>query len=143
MYTLGKIIQGRKDAGLTTCSFFLDVQKTYDTVWKNGLLKRLWEIRDHRKYEDGTCEKYCDAGWKKLSKYFDIRQGVAQGCALLPNMFKVYTTGLIVAVEAAKQGVTAGEGTVSGFRFEDDHMGTSETPEGLQKRIREGARIHY
>ena len=31
IYTLGKIIQGRKDAGLTTYCF-LDVQKAYDTV---------------------------------------------------------------------------------------------------------------
>ena len=43
MYTLGKIIQGRKDAGLTTYCFFLDVQKAYDTVWRNGLWKKLWE----------------------------------------------------------------------------------------------------
>ena len=27
VYTLGKIIQGRKDAGLMTYCFFLDVQK--------------------------------------------------------------------------------------------------------------------
>ena len=32
VYTLGQIIQGRKDAGLTTYCFFLDVQKAYDTV---------------------------------------------------------------------------------------------------------------
>ena len=43
VYTLGKIIQGRKDAGRTTYCFFLDVQKAYDTVWSNGLWKKLWE----------------------------------------------------------------------------------------------------
>ena len=37
VYTLGKIIGGRKDAGLTTYCFFLDVQKAYDTVWRNWL----------------------------------------------------------------------------------------------------------
>ena len=38
-YTLrvGKIIQGRKDAGLTNYHFFVDVQKAYYTVWRNGL----------------------------------------------------------------------------------------------------------
>ena len=35
VYTLGKITHGRKDAGLTTYCFFLDVQKAYDTVWRN------------------------------------------------------------------------------------------------------------
>ena len=43
VYTLRKIIQGRKDAGLTTYCFFLDVQKAYDAVWMN-MLWRMWEI---------------------------------------------------------------------------------------------------
>ena len=42
---------------------------------------------------------------------------------------------MIVAVEAAKQGVTVREGTVSGLMLADDFVGTSETPEGLQKQI--------
>ena len=40
---------------------------------------------------------------------------------------------MIVAVEAAKQGVTVREDTVSGLMFADDFVGISETPEGLQK----------
>ena len=43
-YTLGKVIQCRKDAGRTIHCFFLDIQKAYDTVWRNGLWKKLWEI---------------------------------------------------------------------------------------------------
>ena len=44
MYTLGKIIQVRKDAGRTTYCFCLHVQKAYDAVSRNGLWKKLWEI---------------------------------------------------------------------------------------------------
>ena len=44
VYTLKKIIQGRKDAGRMTYCFFLDVQKAYDTMWRNGLWKKLWKI---------------------------------------------------------------------------------------------------
>ena len=44
VYTLGKIIQDRKYAGLTTYCFFLDVQKAYDIVWRNGLREKIWEI---------------------------------------------------------------------------------------------------
>ena len=47
---------------------------------------------------------------------------------------------LVVAVEAAKKGVTVGEDTVSGLVFVDDFVGISATPEGLN---REDARIHY
>ena len=42
---------------------------------------------------------------------------------------------MIVAVEAAKQGVTIGEDTVSQLIFADDYVAISETPEGLQKQI--------
>ena len=40
---------------------------------------------------------------------------------------------MIVAVDAAKQGVTMGEDAVSGLMFADGFVGLSETPEGLQK----------
>ena len=45
VYTLGKIIQGRQDAGLTTYCFFLETCKRpiYGTVWRNGLWK-MWEV---------------------------------------------------------------------------------------------------
>ena len=39
---------------------------------------------------------------------------------------------MIVAVEAAKQGVAMGEDTVSGLMCADDFVGIPETPEGLQ-----------
>ena len=71
----------------------------------------------------------------EISKYVHILRGVAQGCTLSPNLFKVYVRDMIVAVEAAKKGVTMREDTVSGLMFADDFVGISETPGGLQKHI--------
>ena len=71
----------------------------------------------------------------EISKYVDILEGVAQGCTLSPNLFKVYINDMIVAVEAAKQGVTMREDTVSGLMFADDFVGISETSKGLQDQI--------
>ena len=51
---------------------------------------------------------------------------------LSPNLLKAYTN-VMIAVEAAKHGVTGGGDTVSGLMFADDFVGISETPEGLQK----------
>ena len=70
----------------------------------------------------------------EISKYVDILQ-VVQGCTLSPSLFKVYISDMIVAVEAAKQGVTVGEDALSRLMFADDSVWTSETPEGLQKQI--------
>ena len=41
---------------------------------------------------------------------------------LSPNIFKAYVNDMIVAIEAAKQGVTMGEDTVSGLMFADDYQ---------------------
>ena len=69
----------------------------------------------------------------EISKSVDILQGVAQGCTLSPTLFKIFIDGLIMAVEAVKQGVKMGEDMVSGLMFADDFVGISDTPEGLQK----------
>ena len=47
----------------------------------------------------------------------------------------MYIDGMIIAVQAAKQGGMVGEDMVSGLMFADDVVGISETPEGLQKQI--------
>ena len=68
---------------------------------------------------DGEISNYC-------LLYVDILQVVAQGCTSSPNVFEVYIHDMIIAVEAARQGVTVGENTVSGFMFADDFVGVSE-----------------
>ena len=71
-----------------------------------------------------------------IYQHVNILQAVAQVCTLSPDLFKVYINDMIVAVEAAKQGVmTGGRYTVSGLMFADDFVGISETPEGWQKQI--------
>ena len=89
VYAFGKILQGRKDTGLTACCLFLDVQKTYDTVWIDGLWKRLWEIgtrgkmwRTMKNMTKCTTSAVMLDG--EISNYVDILLGVAQGCALYP-----------------------------------------------------------
>ena len=62
-------------------------------------------------------------------------KGLHRDEMLSPNLSKAYINDLTVAVEAARQGVTVGEDTVSGLMFADDLVGISETPEGLQKQI--------
>ena len=101
--TVGKIIQGRKDARLTTYCFFLNVQKAYDTVWRNGLWKTLREIRIRGKMWR-ILEKMTECARSAVmldGKMLDILQGVAQGCTVSPDLFKEYINDVIVAVEAA------------------------------------------
>ena len=44
VYTLNKIVQGRFREDKETYAFFLDVQKAYNTVWRNGLWLKLSDM---------------------------------------------------------------------------------------------------
>ena len=71
----------------------------------------------------------------EISKYFDILQGVAQGCTLSPTLFRVFINDLTLAIESAQQGVKVGDDMASGLMFADDFVGISGTVEGLQEQI--------
>ena len=99
-------------------------------MWKIGIIGNMWRII--KKMTE--CARSAVMLDGEISKYVDSLQGIAQGCTLSPNLFKVHINDLIVAV-AAKQGVTMGDDTVSGSMFADDFVGISETPKGLQKQV--------
>jgi hypothetical protein len=42
VYCISEVVKGRQRGGLPTYAFFLDVSKAYDTVWRDGLLYKLW-----------------------------------------------------------------------------------------------------
>ena len=70
----------------------------------------------------------------EILKYADVLQGVAQGCTLSPNLLcRVHINDMRVGVEAAKQGATMGEDSVSGLMFADDFVGISKHPKDCSK----------
>ena len=44
LFVLNEVIQVRLQEGKKTFSFFLDMKKAYDTVWRDGLWYRMWEM---------------------------------------------------------------------------------------------------
>ena len=44
VFTLNELVQGRLRENKHTYTFFLDVQKAYDTVWRDGLWLKLWDL---------------------------------------------------------------------------------------------------
>ena len=83
VYTLGIVFQGRNDAGRTTYCFFLHVLKAYDTAWRTGLWKKLWEIQNRGKMwrvmkKMTACARSAAILDGEISKHVEILQGVAQ-----------------------------------------------------------------
>ena len=89
IYMLNELVQGRLKEGK---EFFLDVQKAYDSVWRNSLWFSFWEFGVRGKmwrvikriYESSESTVLLDG---ELSEAFDVEQGVAHGCSLSPILF--------------------------------------------------------
>ena len=71
IYTLGKIIQERKYAGLTTYCFFLDVQKAYDSMEK-------WVVENVENGEED--DRMCEKCYKARRENIEIFLYFARSC---------------------------------------------------------------
>ena len=141
VYTLSELVQGRLREGKTTYAFFLDVQKAYDMVWRDGLWLKLWDMgvkgriwRVIKKMYESSRSAVLLEG--EQSAAFNVEQGVAQGCSLSPILFSVFINGLLKEVEQAELGIELSNGAIiGGMLFADDFVGVSDSGEELQKLI--------
>ena len=130
--------RGRLWEGKKTYAFFLDVQKAYDTVWRNGLWDKMWELSVRGLMWRVIKELYRVSRSAVLldgecSEAFDVQQGVAQGYSLSPISFSVFINGLLKEVEQAGLRVELSDGsTIGGMLFADDFVGVSNSEEELQ-----------
>ena len=67
------------------------------------------------------------------SDYFDIYQGVAQGCTLSPTLFLIFIDGLMKEIERTVPSLPSLE--LNGLLFADDFVGLSDSEQELQALI--------
>ena len=138
IFSLNELIQGRIKEGKSTYAFFLDVKKAYDTVWRDGLWYKMWEMGIKGKMWRVVRSLYvnnrsCIFLEGKSSDYFSINQGVAQGCTLSPTLFLIYINGLLCEIDKHSElGVKFSKNKLSGLLFADDFVGLAETGSALQ-----------
>ena len=133
VYSLNEIVQGKLREGKCTYAFFLDVRKAYDTVWRDGLWVKLWDMgvkgrmwRVIKNMYEASRSAILLEGEKSAT--FRVEQGVAQGCSLSPILFSVFINGLLKDVEEAGLGIEISSGKrMGGMLFADDFVGVSES----------------
>ena len=141
IFSLNELIQGRIKEGKSTYAFFLDVKKAYDTVWRDGLWYKMWEMGIKGKMWRIVRSLYannrsCIFLEGKCSDFFPVNQGVAQGCTLSPTLFLIYINGLLNEIEKCPElGAKFSENKMSGLLFADDFVGIAETGQALQSLI--------
>src|SRR6185436_10802013 len=98
-FILSEVIRMRKKKKLKTYCAFLDIRKAYDTVWRDGLWKRLIEVGLGGKMWRVLHNLYsivesCVLLGADRTEWFPLDAGVRQGCILSPILFAVFIDGL-------------------------------------------------
>ena len=138
-FTLNELIQGHLKEGKKTFSFFLNIQKAYDSVWRNGLWLwnmwvkgKMWRVIKTR-YNSSRSAVLLEG---EKSSTFSIEQGVAQCCSLSPILFSVFVSDLLEEIDRAQIGIQLkSSNKVGGLLFADNFVGITKSSDTLQQLI--------
>ena len=140
IFILREIIQARRKKRKRTYCCFLDIRKAYDTVFREGLWKRmiekgvggkLWRVVKNLYREVGSCVRLGE----EKTDWFGLEVGLRQGCILSPILFSIFIDGLAEEVKKVG-GAKYGEIIVSLLLFADDVVLVAEDRKMLKKMLR-------
>ena len=113
LFNLVATMQEHALAGDPLMAFFLDVRKAFDTVNRNMLLIKLHNMGITGKVWHSVRASYASTLNRikhggNFSDYYEVLQGVAQGCPLSPILFIIFMNDLQETLHTvcAKHGVT-------------------------------------
>ena len=119
---------------------FRDASKAFDTVWRDGMLDRLWDIgvrgklwRIIRNLYQGSRSRVVVNGHR--SDFFPIDQGVAQGDPLSPTLYAIFENALLQELHAGQSMEGSLARGIIALLYADDLVGIAFTADGLQSDI--------
>jgi hypothetical protein len=130
----------RKRAGKSTFLCFVDFRKAFDTVWYEGLWKRMWDTGIRGKAWRVTRNLYssinaCVKLGDKTSRNVSMRQGVRQGCPLSPVLFNLFVEALAERLRKSGFGATINGIDLESLLYADDVVLLGESTADLQGMI--------
>ena len=120
---------------------FVDFRKAYDTVWRDGLYKKLLSLRIDKSFVRLLRNIYSSSSLavktqNGRSKIFSSRVGLKQGCNLSPLLFNLFINDLLTELQGIMSGSPTLEGIpINALMYADDLVLISETEEGLQSLL--------
>ena len=124
---------------LYTC--FVDFSKAFDSIWREGLIKKISKIGLHGKFLNIIKSIYCTTTnsiiyGDKLSETFGSNKGVKQGDTLSTILFNLYINDLPEVFNFnGNNPITIGNTNISCLKYADDLIIMSTSPHALQKCI--------
>ena len=136
---VNKYVVDQKGKKLYAC--FVDFQKAFDSVWHDGLFRRLENlgingnflnlIRDI--YKHTKCAVKIN---NNTTQFFDYNKGVLQGNPLSPILFNIFINEIFKTVQNTDSMLTLdGNNYFNALMYADDLILLSTTEEGLQNSM--------
>ena len=137
LFTLTEILKHRQKEGKKTVIAYLDITKAYDSVWREGLWRKLYEYGVRGKmlrmikniYEEVVSCVVID---EYRSDWFENRVGLRQGCVLSPILFNIFIDDIVREVKSLGLGVQIGDIKISSLLYADDMTLLAESESDIQ-----------
>ena len=135
---VNKYVTDKKGKKLYTC--FIDFKKAFDSVWHEGLLRKLENKGINGKfleiirniYKRNSCAIKING---KITNYIPYNKGVQQGNPLSPLLFNLYINDIFQSI-ANKDTVTLDDSNhLNALMYTDDSILISTTKDGLQHSL--------
>lgn len=116
---------------------FIDLKTAFDTVNRNALLYKLYQLNTRGKFFNILENMYKEVSFcvslnDGLTDNFQTNIGVKQGCILSPTLFSLYMNDLIGHFSSDCEPLTLDGKNISCLLYADDIVLLSESSNGLQ-----------
>ena len=122
---------------------FVDFSKAFDSIPRHTLFEKLLKCRVTGKFYECLVNLYtrntaCVKMGKHITEFFDINQGVKQGCILSPLLFNIFMSDLQSQLEQEQcEPISIANNNHCGcLIWADDLLILSESEEGLQNMLK-------
>ena len=141
LFSLTNIVETRRCLGKNTYACFIDFSKAFDSVNREAL----WYKVHHNFGIHGPFLTLLKSLYENvqsavkvnnnLSDWFEVHNGVKQGCILSPSLFSMFINDLVHDINLPGLGIPCGDSKISTLLFADDVVILSENEQDLQKLL--------
>lgn len=140
LHSLYSVINNRKLYKLSTFVCFVDAKKAFDTVNRDCLWFKLMSIGISGLFLEAVKSLYKDIKCavrinNYVTDWFNVKNGVKQGCNISPTLFSIYINDLSTEINNLKCGVPFGDLLISILLYADDIALLAPDESSLQKML--------
>ena len=119
---------------------FVDLRKAFDSVWREGIWKKLRKIRVDNTtikllknlYENTRKKILLENGY---TDWIEYNKGVKQGCTLSPILFNIYLKELADLLQNSRKGYKIANIMISALFFADDMVIITKTKQEMIEQL--------